>query len=418
MAVSEKKLREYSVRVMLSRMRVLCSNGFYGLLLMHMKVSVTESCKNACADSRRICFHPDFLDKISDPELDYVMMHLISHVVLRHASRRGDRRPEEYWKACDTVVNSNILYANGGNEMSITLDNAGGVQPHLAPNGKEGHEFSVEELYEMLLLSGVPMTGENGKGHSSRKGSTGGKNSVSTHDAWDDHELMEAQEEDESASDAWMKYFRDACEAVSRRCGEKGRGFLPAFAERMLNELHKAQTDWRSILNDFVQEEIADYSFAPPDRRFPDSPFFLPDFNEKEDSVADILFMIDTSGSMSDEEITAAFSEVAGAIEQFNGKIRGWLGFFDAAVYEPKPFDSVEDVKSIRPLGGGGTDFDVIFDYVFAQMQDSLPVSIIILTDGGAPFPDEKEAQGIPVLWLLNNETSTPPWGKVARIKV
>ena len=59
-----------------------------------------------------------------------------------------------------------------------------------------------------------------------------------------------------------------------------------------------------------------------------------------------------------------------------------------------------------------------IFDYVFAQMQDSLPVSIIILTDGGAPFPDEKEAQGIPVLWLLNNETSTPPWGKVARIKV
>lgn len=418
MAVSEKKLREYSMRVMLSRMRVLCSNGFYGLLLMHMKVSVTEECKNACADSKRICFHPDFLDKISDPELDYVMMHLISHVVLRHASRRGDRRPEEYWKACDTVVNSNILYANGGNEMSITLDNAGGVQPYLAPNGKEGHEFSVEELYEMLLLSGLPMTGENGKGRSSRKGSSGGKNSVSTHDAWDDHELMEAQEEDESATDVWMKYFRDACEAVSRRYGEKGRGFLPAFAERMLNELHKAQTDWRSILNDFVQEEIADYSFAPPDHRFPDSPFFLPDFNEKEDSVADILFMIDTSGSMSDEEITAAFSEVAGAIEQFNGKLRGYLGFFDAAVYEPKPFDSVEDVKSIRPLGGGGTDFDVIFDYVFAQMQDSLPVSIIILTDGGAPFPDEKEAQGIPVLWLLNNETSTPPWGKVARIKV
>ena len=121
---------------------------------------------------------------------------------------------------------------------------------------------------------------------------------------------------------------------------------------------------------------------------------------------------------MSNDKTTAAFSEVAGAIEQFNGRLRGYLGFFDAAVYEPKPFDSVEDVKSIRPLGGGGTDFDVIFDYVFAQMQDSLPVSIIILTDGGAPFPDEKEAQGIPVLWLLNNEMSTPPWGKVARIKV
>ena len=45
-------------------------------------------------------------------------------------------------------------------------------------------------------------------------------------------------------------------------------------------------------------------------------------------------------------------------------------------------------------------------------------VSIIILTDGYAPFPKEHLAMGIPVLWLLNNEEVKPPWGKVARIKV
>ena len=43
---------------------------------------------------------------------------------------------------------------------------------------------------------------------------------------------------------------------------------------------------------------------------------------------------------------------------------------------------------------------------------------IIILTDGIAPFPQEKLAGGIPVLWLLNNEKANPPWGNVARIKV
>ena len=32
------------------------------------------------------------------------------------------------------------------------------------------------------------------------------------------------------------------------------------------------------------------------------------------------------------------------------------------------------------------------------------PVSIIILTDGYAPFPNEKIAMGIPVLWIINNE--------------
>lgn len=128
--------------------------------------------------------------------------------------------------------------------------------------------------------------------------------------------------------------------------------------------------------------------------------------------------MIDTSGSMSDDMITAAYSEIKGAIDQFNGKLKGWLGFFDAAVIEPKPFSDEGEFRIIQPEGGGGTDFEVIFEYVNNHMQDKPPVSIIILTDGYAPFPDEKVTGGIPVLWLLNNEGVNPPWGKVARITV
>ena len=51
-------------------------------------------------------------------------------------------------------------------------------------------------------------------------------------------------------------------------------------------------------------------------------------------------------------------------------------------------------------------------------MQETPPVSIIILTDGYAPFPKESKANGIPVLWLLNNNKVEPPWGKVARIQI
>ena len=161
-----------------------------------------------------------------------------------------------------------------------------------------------------------------------------------------------------------------------------------------------------------------DYSFTSPDRRYDESPFFLPDFNEKDDLVQDILFMINTSGSMSDDMITAAYSEVKGAIDQFDGKLKGWLGFFDAAIIEPKPFISIEEFKIIKPVGGGGTDFHIIFKYVHSHMRDNLPASIIILTDGFAPFPKEKLSMGIPVLWLLNNEGVNPSWGKVARIKI
>ena len=224
-------------------------------------------------------------------------------------------------------------------------------------------------------------------------------------------------EYDSALREVWVKRFKDACEAISVRDPSDGRGLLPAFARRMLEELRRPQTDWRAVLNDFVQEEITDYSFMPPDYRFGDSPFFLPAYSEKDDLVKDILFMIDTSGSVSDKQMTAAYSEIRGAIDQFSGRLRGWLGFFDAAIVEPQPFEDEEEFRAIRPAGGGGTDFQIIFEYVAQHMQDNQPVSIVILTDGFAPFPQEELAGGIPTLWLLNNEQVQPPWGKVARIK-
>ena len=42
------------------------------------------------------------------------------------------------------------------------------------------------------------------------------------------------------------------------------------------------------------------------------------------------------------------------------------------------------------------------------------PLSIVILTDGYAPFPQESAARGIPVLWVIQNEPERikPPFGK------
>ena len=169
-------------------------------------------------------------------------------------------------------------------------------------------------------------------------------------------------------------------------------------------------------MNDFVQEETVDYSLMPPDRRFQDSPFFLPDFNETDVLVKNILFMIDTSASMSGREVAQAYSEIKGAIDQYNGKLQGWLGFFDAEVTAPKPFSDESEFKMIKPRGGGGTDFYVIFDYINEEMTDKEIASIIIMTDGYAEFPEEVASNGVPVLWLINNERVTPPWGKIARM--
>lgn len=397
MAISDEKRKEYAQRLMLSRMRLMCNHGFFGLLLMHMRFGVDDETETAYTDGDRIVFGSAFLDELSNSELDFVMMHEVMHVILKHC-RRGHEYDQYLFNiACDIVVNSNILLENGMRKDSITLLKYG-ESMHLAPNGKEGHEYTAEEVYEML---------QPRKGLKPPKGMDG---------QWDDHSMWDGDGESHSSLNEWDKRIRDAAEAMKTRDPSNSQGSLPKLAERLLGELKGAQTDWRTILSEFVHEEVVDYTLSPPDKRF-EGDFFLPDFNETDCVVEDVLFMIDTSGSMTNEMLNVAYSEIKGAIEQFDGRLRGWLGFFDAEVAEPVPFDSVEELKAIRPKGGGGTRFDIIFKYVREKM-DNLPASIVILTDGEASFPEERCAMGIPTLWLINNEMVDPPWGRVARVKV
>lgn len=437
MALSDQEKRQYSRRILMSRTRVLCNHGFYGMLLMHMKFALDESCDTAYTDGEKIAFSPAFMDKLSDSELDFILMHEVLHVALAHCYRGTELDQERFNIACDIVVNSNILKANDMKRSTITL-NSFGESMNKTPNGKDGYLFSAEEVYEMLskMKSSKKSGGKGGSGKSGGDGNGAGDggrdgagksggspkkgkgNGGGSGESWDDHSRWKDGEESEKSIATWLKRVKDTVEVLSIDDPSNSRGLIPAAAQRLINELRTPQTDWRKVLDEFVQEEICDYSFSPPDRRFSESDFFLPDFNDTEVKAENVLFMVDTSGSISDNMITAAYSEIAGAIAQFNGKLSGMLGFFDAQVYPPIPFESVDDVKKIRPRGGGGTSFDVIFEYVNKNMADNPPASIVILTDGYAPFPPQSEANEIPVLWLINNERVTPPWGKITRIKV
>jgi hypothetical protein len=152
MALSNEQVKGYIKRLLLSRMRILANNGFYGLLLMHLKFALDEECETAYTDGERIAFNPTFMDELSDSELDFVLMHEILHVVLRHCAREGNRDHETFNIACDIVVNSNIKLSCNNDPKSITLKRWG-VSMYLAPNGKEGHHYTAEEVYEMLSKS-------------------------------------------------------------------------------------------------------------------------------------------------------------------------------------------------------------------------------------------------------------------------
>ena len=431
MEISVEKRKEYVRRLLISRTRLLVKNGFFGLLLMNVEFALDEEIPTASTDGEKIYVAPRFLDALDDKQLDFVLMHEVMHMALSHCVRGLSLDPFQYNIACDIVVNSTILKCMPELE-GITVC---GVPPmRYAPDGKDGANYTAEEVYAMLVdpsagkgksqkegdigegdgSDGKSATGE-GKKKRNKGAGQGGEGSdglIDSHDKWKEGESDEAARE---RAEIWKKRVADAAEAVLIRDPSDSRGTLPLFAARILRELKNPQTDWRTLLADFLSEERVDYSFTPPDRRL-DGPFFLPDFNEYDMSPIDVLFMIDTSGSMSDDQVLAAYSEVKGAVDQFNGKLRGLLGFFDAAITEPKPFCDETELLSIKPYGGGGTSFEPIFDWANERAKTEPITGIIILTDGYAPYPPEGCTE-IPTIWIVNNERQTPPWGRVARIK-
>ena len=433
MAIDEKRVRQAVRRFHIANSRLLEKHPFYAVLLLKMKYSLDEYCETAYTDGERIAFNPDFMDSLDDRELDFVLMHEILHVVLDHCGRtKKEYDPQLFNIACDIVVNSNILYSNDMDLRSITLREYG-ESMHKLEDGSEGFRYTAEEVYDKLARqlkehkdNKDPNDSNDSDNHNDPKKPNAPKDSKDsrragkTGDSFDDHgkwhRSVDADGQDgNERKDKLEASIVNAYEML-KTLGKLANN-IPAGVEREIGNLINPQTDWRTVLADFVQKEINDYSFIPPDRRMADNDLFLPDFNETCDSVENILFMVDTSGSMTDETITACFSEIRGALEQFDGRLSGFLGFFDAAVIPPVEFSTIDELKVIRPVGGGGTSFHIIFDYVRDKMQDRLPASIVILTDGEADIPDQKEAMGIPVLWVLTSDVEIP-WGKTTRISV
>ena len=384
-------------RIKQARTDVLVKYPFFGNLLIRLRLGLAD-CKTAYTDMKNIVFDPAFVEVLNDEQLQFIMMHEVMHCVLKHCVRGREYQPLLFNIACDIVVNDNILKAM----MRDSFEIAGEEVMHLAPDGKDGSEYNAEEVYHMLLskteeeleeLYGVfALFGEK----------------MDSHEEWD--QIAQSPFLD----DEWEEKMNEAAKMAG---GDYG---IPPSVRKILKEReYESQLDWRQLLNQFLEYECAmyDYSYRRPDRRFSDQEFILPSFLEMESPVLRKLwFLMDTSASVTDETLSTLYAETVQAVMQHQG-LKGFLSFFDTSVSEPKEFSTLDDLRKMDPIGGGGTSFHAIFRYMERKMKDNLPCAVIIFTDGYATFPEEEATLGIPVLWIIVDSDVTPPWGQIARIK-
>ncbi len=185
----------------------------------------------------------------------------------------------------------------------------------------------------------------------------------------------------------------------------KMRGTLPFGIARLIDDLTEGHVPWQQILPMFVNEALRDdYNMMKQDRRFQDLGIFA--FPELESDGSGIAFIMDTSGSIGQDELRAGASELF-AILGSRGVTKVRLMCCDAAVHLDETLTPNDPLPDSFP-GGGGSVFIEPFQRIVEDSQKEKPALIVVFTDLDITFP--REDPGIPTIWLA----ATPAWMKEA----
>ena len=351
-----------------ARIGLLLKAPFFGNMATRMRlVNADDWCPTAATNGRDFYYNTEFVKKLSTKKLEFLFGHEICHCIFDHFGRVGSRDRQLSNIAQDFAVNQILIDERIGDkitEVKICYD------PKY--RGKAWEEI-YDELYEKAekismedLLKQLGDTldehinEEEGAGAGDKDGKKGGKPSLT-------------KEEAQAIKD-------EIKQAMVQSAAAAGAGKVPAGIQRMIKDMTEPKIDWRELVRQEIQSIVRnDYSFTRPNRKSAHSGAILPGM--KEATTIDVGISIDMSGSIGNEDATTFLSEVKGIMDQYEDfKINLWC--FDTEVYNHQEIthDNSEDLLDYEPQGGGGTDFEV--NWQFMEENGIKPKKFIMFTDG------------------------------------
>jgi predicted metal-dependent peptidase len=395
--------RDIREKLITARVGLLLRASFFGNLATRLKlVNADEWCPTAATDGRNFYYNSRFVDMLKPKEVEFLFGHEVLHCVYDHFGRRGDRDPMLFNIANDYCVNGDLKKHRVGEFITSV--------PCLYDAKYEG--MASEEIYDILYenaekidigslidkmldehLDGEGDSDGDEDGEQGKKGGKGKKPKLSAEERQKiKDEIKEAVLAAASASD--------------------GAGNLPAGVKRIIEDMTAPKMNWRELLRMQLESTIkSDYTWMRNSRRGWHMDAVMPGM--KLDPMIDIAVSIDASGSMGAHMLRDFLGEVAGIMEQFpNYRIH--VLSFDTQVYNPQQFDSenLDNITGYEIMGGGGTDFDCVFEYFKANEIE--PKRHIMFTDG-YPCGSWGDEQYCDTVFIMHGTTSiVPPFGQYA----
>jgi len=406
-AITQSQIDAESERLAALRMQMLEMHPFWGYLLLQMRlVPALRLPAFAATDAiNHIWFNPALTRDLDVRELGFVLAHEVCHQVLASMERRNGREEFKWNIATDYTINAMVA--------DITIPGAsqwGHNRLYQIP--KDGllnlkyHDWVAEVIYEDLcrkelkigpVALEVILPGENGTELQLPV--------VSDHQGGIDIHLPQ-----ELGTDQQELLRERILAAVENFHANSDRGDLPKGLLRSAGRLEAPKIPWQRVLHHYADAIMNgnDYSLARPNKHYWAQDLVVP--GHYSESVSNLVVALDSSGSMSEENIREVTKEIRGMVSNVQDVT---LIVADSAVQQVIPLDGLEEIlKSGAFRGGGGTDHICVFEYIAEHHLN--PRVFIGLSDLYSHFPEKKPPY--PLLWLVPEDHGEPPWGKVIEL--
>ncbi|ODU27544.1 MAG: hypothetical protein ABS93_03455, partial [Thiobacillus sp. SCN 62-729] len=331
-------------------------------------------------------FNPKFIDNLNLAQTQFVLAHEAMHCAMGHTHRRNHRVKRRWDVACDHAVNL-ILIEEG---LKPPLHGILADQNYMTLSAEEIYplipEDTPEESFDQHMFDNDNDAGAS-PDENQRHGSQASQKP---------NELSPSEREE--LAEQWKNRLAAAAQAA-RQAGKLSQSMM-----RWVDDLLAPSLPWRALLaRFFAVNQRDDYSWRRPSRREGDA--LLPRLSSE---GIDVVAAIDTSGSISDEELREFVTE----LDALKGQVRARVTLLacdnhvaEQAPWEFEPWDAMQLPAELS--GGGGTDFRPVFDWVEAENRS--PDMLVYFTDAEGDFP--KVPPNYPVIWLVKGKGGVP-WGE------
>jgi len=403
---------------------VMLKSPFIGSLLYKVRVIASKFPDVAGVDRFGVVYiNPDEFMKLSLRGRAFVVAHEVLHAALRHPAR-GEKveSPTIFNLAADAIINEALIddgFSPEGNLKPVRAATFSFVGPE-----DEIKRWSVEKLYRELMkhikqgAAGgggggggcIPVPGTSNGGDSAGGGLAGG-DFMEPHDGEvireGDPKLYDENADETEIDERWGGVVETA-RTMARAAGREPLGLL-----REIEAFLKPKLDWRRLLRAAISSGLQKHisTWKRPSRKHTDFPGY------QKYGVRRVHALVDTSGSISEEELRDFLSEVYGAAKLSQVVVRAW----DAQVYEKIDVKSPSDARKLakRMRGGGGT---TISPALRAALRELRSGDVVVVFTDGYLF-DEEEAQPLfnavasraakSIVVTTGREVKAPGWTQI-----